>query len=76
MCQWTFQEDAIAAPAVVRQYSSVAHVIAAIATAPRSVQNRHASNRCAPPAAAIKPAGVVVIRMLNDNVATEPGKRK
>ena len=55
---------------------SVAQVIAAIATAPRSVQNRHASNRCAPPAAAIKLAGAVVIRMLNGNIATEPGKRK
>jgi hypothetical protein len=76
MCQWTFPEDAIAAPAVVRQYSSAAHVIAGIATARRSVPTRPETSRYVPPAAAIKPAGAVVIRMLNGNAVTEPGKRK
>jgi len=76
VCQWPFQEDAISAPAVARRYSSAARVIAAIATAPRSVLNRPASTRCVLPAAAIKPAGAVVIRMLNGNAVTEPGKRK
>ena len=76
VCPWNFQEDAIAAPAVARRYSSVARVIAAIATAPRSVLNRPATSRCVLPAAAIKPAGAVVTRTPNGNAVTEPDKRK
>ena len=76
LCQWTFQEDAIFAPAVVRRYSSVARVIAAIATAPRNVPSRPAISRCVPLATAIKPACVDVTRTPSGNAVIESDKRK
>jgi len=51
-------------------------VIAAIATAPRSVPIMPATSQYVPPAAAIKPVGAVVTRMPNGNAVTEPDKRK